>query len=172
MARSSDGIHWQRSSGPVEGDRSDTDVGACIDPNTDNWWTLDTCAVTVSDVQLFSSDAAKGGAGVYWMFYTGIDFQPVTVPAGLPGMHEGAEVEGLCARPGLAMSQVRHSGAWYALCLRWQPITLAYVHNVCMECRCNVYRLACRCVLGMTRRVAWLPPNVLQECRMGATGHA
>lgn len=104
MAVSSDGVTWQRGSGPVAGTRDKDDVGACLDANADNWWTLDTCAVAVSDVQLFSSD--KGGSGVYWMFYTGIDFQPMKVPERLPGMQAGEEVEGLCARPGLAMSQV------------------------------------------------------------------
>ena len=110
VAVSTDGVTWQRSSGPVAGTRDKDDVGKCLDANADDWWTLDTSAVAVSDVQLFSSDHA--GAGVYWMFYTGIDFQPLPVPQGLPGMEAGAEVEGLCARPGLAMSQVRARSAY------------------------------------------------------------
>ena len=45
--------------------------------------------------------------GVYWMFYTGGDFQPVEAPGGLPGAPAaGAALEGLRMRPGLAMSQV------------------------------------------------------------------
>jgi hypothetical protein len=44
---------------------------------------------------------------VYWMFYSGGDFEPVAAPQGLPGAAAGAAVEGLRMRPGLAMSQVR-----------------------------------------------------------------
>eukprot|EP00878_Enallax_costatus_P028473 GHUV01030757.1.p1 GENE.GHUV01030757.1~~GHUV01030757.1.p1 ORF type:complete len:257 (+),score=73.00 GHUV01030757.1:298-1068(+) len=39
------------------------------------------------------------------MFYSGGDFEAVAAPAGLPGTQEGAAVEGLRMRPGLAMSQ-------------------------------------------------------------------
>jgi hypothetical protein len=110
---SSDGIHWHRGEGAVTGDRSATDVGFCLDSNEGNWWTLDTAAVAVSDVQLFSTD---GPAGVYWMFYTGADYQPLQVPDGMPGMTPGAEVEGLCTRPGLAMSQVRRLRSHHHCC--------------------------------------------------------
>ena len=107
VAVSSDGIHWSRSSEPVTGDRSAGDVGACLGPNDEEWWTLDTHSVAVSDVQMFSSGTVNGGTGVYWMFYTGADYQSVRVPEGIPGLEAGAEVEGLCGRPGLAMSQAR-----------------------------------------------------------------
>ena len=108
VATSDDGIRWQRGSGVVQGTRKADDVGACLQGNDENWWTLDTMAVALGDVQLFSSDMVHGGAGgVYWMFYTGIDYQPVAAPEGLAGLPAGKEVEGLCARPGLAMSQVR-----------------------------------------------------------------
>ena len=40
------------------------------------------------------------------MFYSGGDYEPVPAPQGLPGAAEGAAVEGLRMRPGLAMSQV------------------------------------------------------------------
>jgi hypothetical protein len=106
VAVSTDGITWQRSSGAVSGDRSENDVGACLDSNAENWWTLDTHSVAVSDVLLLSSDNVGGGGGVYWMFYTGCDYQPLSVPEGWPGLPGGAQLEGLRARPGLAMSQV------------------------------------------------------------------
>lgn len=112
MATSDDGVHWHRGAGDVQGTRRADDVGACLRGDAENWWTLDTNAVALGDVQLFSSDVVQGGAaGVYWMFYTGVDFQPLAAPAGLPnmGVAAGAEMEGLCARPGLAMSQARSS---------------------------------------------------------------
>jgi hypothetical protein len=58
--------------------------------------------------QVFSSAAVSGGVGVYWMFYTGGDFEGVSVPQGLPGsaVTAGQLLEGLRMRPGLAMSQV------------------------------------------------------------------
>ena len=106
VAVSDDGINWQRSAGNVEGNRTAQDVGACLESDQGDWWTLDTCAVAVADVQMFASANVSGGSGLYWMFYTGCDFQPVKAPQGLPGMIADEEVEGLCARPGLAMSQV------------------------------------------------------------------
>jgi hypothetical protein len=106
VAVSADGIEWQRGDGQVAGDRSDDDAGACMENNNENWWTLDTHSVAVSDVQLLSSDNVGGGGGVYWMFYTGCDYQPLHVPEGWPGLPAGSQLEGLCARPGLAMSQV------------------------------------------------------------------
>ena len=89
----------------MEGNRRDDDVGQVLGPNGEEWWTLDTAAVAVGDVQIFSSGAVQNGVGVYWMFYSGADFAPLTVPAGMPGMPAGATLEGLNTRPGLAMSQ-------------------------------------------------------------------
>jgi hypothetical protein len=80
---SSDGINWKRSSEAVEGSRKADDVGACMGPNPDDWWTLDTHSVALGDVQIFSSDAVNSGSGVYWMFYTGFDLAPVEVPQAL-----------------------------------------------------------------------------------------
>ena len=45
--------------------------------------------------QIFSSDAVNTGVGVYWMFYAGGSFEEAVVPAGMPGLAEGTEVEGL-----------------------------------------------------------------------------
>eukprot|EP00879_Flechtneria_rotunda_P022777 GHRR01024054.1.p1 GENE.GHRR01024054.1~~GHRR01024054.1.p1 ORF type:complete len:357 (+),score=108.66 GHRR01024054.1:488-1558(+) len=108
VAVSSDGINWLRSEGLVEGrrgaDKAD-DVGLTLQPNSDNWWTLDTCHLAVSDVQVLSNSSVSSGVGVYWMFYSGGDFEAVQVPDGLPGAPAGTAVEGLRMRPGLAMSQ-------------------------------------------------------------------
>lgn len=49
--------------------------------------------------QVFSSDNVSG-AGVYWMFYSGSNFESTQAPAGLHGLEAGKEVEGLrCALP-------------------------------------------------------------------------
>lgn len=107
LAVSKDGITWLRGTGAVAGARgaaSLTDVGMVLTPNED-WWTLDTNHLAVSDVQVLSNSSVDSGVGVYWMFYTGGDYEPVRVPAGVPGLPEGGEVEGIRMRPGLAMSQ-------------------------------------------------------------------
>lgn len=56
VAVSSDGINWLRRDGLVEGHRSaaeqSKDVGVVLGPNSDNWWTLDTAHLSVSDVQV------------------------------------------------------------------------------------------------------------------------
>ena len=57
-------------------------------------------------LQVLSNSSVSSGVGVYWMFYSGGDFEPVSAPGGLPGVSAGAAVEGLRMRPGLAMSQV------------------------------------------------------------------
>lgn len=57
--------------------------------------------------QVLSNSSVSSGVGVYWMFYSGGDCEPVAAPQGLPGAKAGAAVEGLRMRPGLAMSQVR-----------------------------------------------------------------
>ncbi len=115
VAVSSDGVTWKRGGGTVEGARGAAraeDVGLCLAPTgVDYWWTLDTCHLAVSDVQVFSNSSVSSGVGVYWMFYFGGDFSPMDPPAGLPGA-EGVEgpLEGLRMRPGLAMSQVGVEG--------------------------------------------------------------
>ncbi|KAK9805256.1 hypothetical protein WJX72_009116 [[Myrmecia] bisecta] len=106
VAISSDGVNWTRGHGPVAGARGEDkagDVGMVLAPNGD-WWTHDTCHLTVSDVQVMSNSAKDTGA-VYWMYYSGGSFEPAAAPAGIPGLRPGTEVEGLRMRPGLAMSQ-------------------------------------------------------------------
>jgi hypothetical protein len=111
LAISEDGLNWSRGVDNIEGARGERkarDVGRIMKPNGD-WWTHDTAHLSVSDVQLLSAGAVSGEpGGVYWCFYSGGDFEPVEVPAGIvPGDAVGASasMEGLRARPGLAMSQ-------------------------------------------------------------------
>lgn len=105
---SSDGINWKRGAGPVEGSRAADDAGACMESDGSDWWTLDTHSLAVSDVQMFSSAAVNSGTGVYWMFYTGCNFDDAAAPEALQRLvGAAADAEGLCGRPGLAMSQVR-----------------------------------------------------------------
>lgn len=68
--------------------------------------------------QVLSNNSVSIGVGVYWMFYTGGDYEAVVAPPGLPGATAGQCIEGLRMRPGLAMSQV--SGGDY--CSMWQRI--------------------------------------------------
>ncbi|CAG9462135.1 unnamed protein product [Pedinophyceae sp. YPF-701] len=105
IARSSDGVNWLRGAGAisgVKGPSGEEDVGVVFAPNADEWWSHDTMHVTTHDVQVLSSGSVNGGEGMYWMFYTGGDFEPVDVGAVGP---DGAAVEGLRMRPGLALSQ-------------------------------------------------------------------
>ncbi|EIE20651.1 hypothetical protein COCSUDRAFT_30400 [Coccomyxa subellipsoidea C-169] len=100
VASSRDGIEWTRGHGEIEGARGaakEGDVGRVLAPNAEDWWWLDTRHMTVSDVQVFSSDGTAGG-GVYWMFYSGSNFEPAAFCArfALP-VHRG--------RAGLALSQ-------------------------------------------------------------------
>lgn len=107
VATSSDGINWNRGSGAVKGDRTANDVGACMEANPGDWWTLDTHSVATPDVQIFSSDAVNTGTGVYWMFYTGFDMRELELPATLQKLlgTELTTIEGASGMPGLAMSQ-------------------------------------------------------------------
>jgi hypothetical protein len=73
------------------------------------------CCCLLCGLQVLSNSSVSSGVGVYWMFYAGGDFEPVSAPEGLPGAAAGAAVEGLRMRPGLAMSQVGASeceGSW------------------------------------------------------------
>ena len=68
-------------------------------------------------VQVLSSGTVNGGIGIYWMFYSGGDYEPMPIPASLPGREgDSLTLEGLRLRPGLAMSQVGGGeggrGAW------------------------------------------------------------
>jgi hypothetical protein len=64
-----------------------------------------TCLAWLS--QVLSNSSVGQGVGVYWMFYSGGDYEPVPVPEGMPGAQPGQTLEGLRKRPGLALSQVR-----------------------------------------------------------------
>ncbi|GIL85766.1 hypothetical protein Vretimale_13208 [Volvox reticuliferus] len=112
VAVSRDGIRWSRGCDVIEGARGEdaaADVGTVLSPNQD-WWTFDTCHLAPGDVQVLSNSSVSSGVGVYWMFYSGGDFEPVMLPEGFPGSGgsgggERQPVEGLRLRPGLAMSQ-------------------------------------------------------------------
>jgi len=49
------------------------------------------------------------GVGVYWMFYSGGNFEPAAAPPGLRGFREGVDIEGLrCLLPlTMGLSQAR-----------------------------------------------------------------
>jgi len=76
-------------------------------------------------VQVLSNSSVSSGVGVYWMFYSGGDYEAVAAPEGLAGTAPGAAVEGLRLRPGLAMSQVR---IWLGLTL---SLTNRHVQQDC-----------------------------------------
>jgi len=106
LATSTDGVEWERGSGQVAtlagggGVRADSEVGASILPNADDWWTFDTCHVGAPDVQILSSGSVKSAGGVYWCFYTGGDFEDLAEVKGTTFGGEGART-----RIGLALSQ-------------------------------------------------------------------
>eukprot|EP00873_Tetraselmis_striata_P025374 jgi/Tetstr1/445638/TSEL_003443.t1 len=106
VAMSDDGVTWTRGFGAITGAREqekrDADVGKIMEQNED-WWWMDTCHLAASDVQVMGDSDA--GAGVFWMFYSGADWEAVEVPDGLSGSIDEKEVEGLRMRPGLALSQ-------------------------------------------------------------------
>lgn len=101
VAISSDGVHWLRSSGIVDGVRgpdASKDVGKCMSPNKD-WWWHDTMHLHATDVQILSNSSVASNVGVYWMFYSGGSFEETK-------LYPNSEArEGLKLRPGLAMSQ-------------------------------------------------------------------
>jgi predicted GH43/DUF377 family glycosyl hydrolase len=113
IALSRDGITWTRSGGVVEGVRGPeaaTDVGRCLAPNSDDWWWHDTMHLHAGDCQILSNSSVANNVGVYWMFYSGGNFEVSTLPQGIlsnsnDSTEDTREIEGLKLRPGLAMSQ-------------------------------------------------------------------
>jgi len=107
VAVSSDGVNWVRGTGANSGGRAqserDADVGRLMEPNEDSWWWMDTCHLAVSDVQVFGD--MGDGAGVFWMFYQGADYEALPVPGSMTESLGEEDLEGLRMRPGLAMSQ-------------------------------------------------------------------
>lgn len=106
LATSSDGVQWRRGAATVEllsggaPAREGTDVGCSLVPNED-WWTFDTLHVGLGDVQILSSANVALEGGIYWMFYTGGDFEELP-PSGEKG---GDAVQGRRSRIGVALSQ-------------------------------------------------------------------
>lgn len=118
LATSVDGVHWNRGNEEAlteipaeEVVEPATPVGKVFDRNKEDWWVFDTAHVSLGDVQILSSASLAGGGGVYWMFYSGGDYEPIELPQSLldignigEGDTSGA-VEGLRTRPGVALSQ-------------------------------------------------------------------
>ncbi|KAK9838636.1 hypothetical protein WJX74_000352 [Apatococcus lobatus] len=108
LAVSGDGITWRRDEGRAirPGESAPAlPPGVALGPNQDNWWWHDTMALSVSDVQIFASGDGQDSAGVYWMYYSGSNFEEAEMPQGLAGSQSQSAAEGLRLRPGLAMSQ-------------------------------------------------------------------
>ncbi len=113
LAVSDDGVTWRRGGGAIEtmssgGAASEgSDVGVVLDVTPD-WWCFDTAAVGAPDVQVLSSGAVAAGVGVYWLFYTGADFNPAP-PVRAAGADTqapaGPDAPGRRMLPGLALSQ-------------------------------------------------------------------
>ncbi|KAL7091372.1 hypothetical protein ACP275_12G101500 [Erythranthe tilingii] len=93
LAVSSNGIHWERGTGPV---RSNADVGLVMGSSQD-WWAFDTHSVTPSEVVIMSSNKVRANSGVYWMYYTGFSSEKVQSLPNSPPIPKSL--------PGLAMSQ-------------------------------------------------------------------
>ena len=55
LATSVDGVEWRRGGGAVAGRAGAEEVGRVMGPNTEDWWTLDTAHLAVSDVQVLRS---------------------------------------------------------------------------------------------------------------------
>ena len=88
--------------------------------------TILVCVCVWCRLQVLSTSSVSSGVGVYWMFYSGGDYEAVPAPQGLPGAEAGNVVEGLRMRPGLAMSQVRHIISYLCICI-W----IVYVSEKC-----------------------------------------
>lgn len=118
--------------------------------------------------QVLANSSVSSGVGVYWMFYSGGDFEAVPAPAGLPGVAAGAAVEGLRMRPGLAMSQVR---SWTTDVPQSTAVGLScmQIRNMCCCPRLDILwlllarkrslrlglQLALVCATVMCRQVVW-----------------
>ncbi|OVA08963.1 hypothetical protein BVC80_9097g23 [Macleaya cordata] len=114
LAVSSNGIHWERGSGPV---RSSTDVGLVMNCSKD-WWAFDTESIRPSEVVIMSSTKVRASSAVYWLYYTGFNSEIIEFsvsPKILVENPDRAEKNGEANRvaingvfrslPGLAISQ-------------------------------------------------------------------
>jgi hypothetical protein len=57
---------------------------------------------TITDalcLQIFSNKTVGGGVGVYWMLYTGVNYEPMNCPAGLRVDGFTPQQEGNCWHP-------------------------------------------------------------------------
>ncbi|KAI4328476.1 hypothetical protein L6164_020828 [Bauhinia variegata] len=67
LAISSNGVHWERGTGPV---RSGAEVGLVMNCGKD-WWAFDTEGIRPSEVVIMSSSRVRSSSAVYWLYYTG-----------------------------------------------------------------------------------------------------
>lgn len=72
LALSRDGLSFSRVPGPLE--------GAVLRDNSEDWWAFDTRAVDVGDVLLGSSGRVRADAGVYFMYYSGVNAHAAEFP--------------------------------------------------------------------------------------------
>lgn len=109
LAVSSNGVHWEKGSGPV---RSSVDVGLVMNCSKD-WWAFDTEGIRPSEVVIMSSSKVRASSAVYWLYYTGFNSEKVEfpvaseVPVQNPERADGGDKHlGVCkSLPGLAISQ-------------------------------------------------------------------
>ncbi|XP_058096373.1 uncharacterized protein LOC131242035 [Magnolia sinica] len=73
LAISSNGIHWERGSGPA---RSSSDMGQVMQCSRD-WWAFDTYSIRPSEVLIMSSSKVRAATAVYWLYYTGFSSEKV-----------------------------------------------------------------------------------------------
>ncbi|KAF5197943.1 Glycosyl hydrolase, five-bladed beta-propellor domain containing protein [Thalictrum thalictroides] len=110
LAVSSNGVHWEKGSGPV---RSNADVGLVMNCSKD-WWAFDTQGIRPSEVVIMSSSKVRASSAVYWLYYTGFNTEKVEflvtskVPVQNPEMvlDDKNQALDICrSLPGLAISQ-------------------------------------------------------------------
>ncbi|KAL4197918.1 hypothetical protein AMTRI_Chr04g253530 [Amborella trichopoda] len=104
FAISSNGVHWERGSGPA---RTTEDVGLVMHCSQD-WWAFDTENIRPSDILIMSSNRDRASIGVYWLYYTGFNSEEIDMmtkpPIGNPDRGSGSH-QIFRSLPGLAMSQ-------------------------------------------------------------------
>ncbi|KAL8533765.1 hypothetical protein ACS0TY_009964 [Phlomoides rotata] len=101
LAVSSNGIHWERGTGPV---RSNADVGLVMSSSKD-WWAFDTHSVRPCEVVIMPSTKVRTNSAVYWLYYTGFCSEDVELFDNSSDFDFKNGERVLKSLPGLAMSQ-------------------------------------------------------------------
>ena len=60
-------------------------------------------------LQVFASTPGEGAAGVYWMFYSGSNFEEAALPEALPGVQGQSSAEGLRYKAPISHTCPAHS---------------------------------------------------------------